>query len=118
CLAPGFRAGDVEQAILQTLSTADLPGGRKGFFHPDNFTFGDRLFVSQLYAAVMGVPGVESAQITRLARFKTARPDRDTATSLRQGSLAVGPDEIIRRDNDRNFREPGTRSVRQKGGST
>lgn len=115
CLLPGFLAGDVEQAILMALSNADLPGGRKGFFHPDNFTFGDRLSVSRLYAAVAAVPGVESAQITLLARFKATQPDRDTAVNLRQGYLAVGADEIVRLDNDRNFPQNGTLSVRTKG---
>src|SRR5262249_55335733 len=53
CLRPGFLPGDVQQAIQQALSNSDLPGGRRGFFHPDNFTFGDHLYVSRIYAAVM-----------------------------------------------------------------
>ncbi len=115
CLKPGFIAGDVQEAIEQALSTAELPGGKKGLFHPDNFSFGDFLYVSRIFAAVMAAPGVESAQITRLALLHAARPDRDTQRNLLQGYLAVGSDQIIRLDNDRNFPERGTLFIRAKG---
>jgi hypothetical protein len=115
CAAPGARPTDVQQAIQQALSNGQLPGGLKSFFHPDNFTFGDNLHVSKIYAAVMAVPGVESAQITRLARLHAAQPDNETVTNLSQGFLAVGPNQIIRLDNDRNFPQNGTLSVQPKG---
>jgi hypothetical protein len=115
CLRPGFLPGDVQQGVTRVLSNTDLGGGRKGFFHPDNFSFGDQLYVSRIFAAVMAVPGVESAQITRLARLHAARPERETARNLSQGFLAVGSDQIIRLDNDRNAPEQGTLSVQAKG---
>jgi Baseplate J-like protein len=114
CVARGGRASDIQQALQQTLSNGDLPGGRKGFFHPDNFSFGDHLYVSRIFAAVMAVVGVESAQITRLARLHAAEPERDTVTNLRQGLLAIGPGEIVRLDNDRNFPERGTLTIRPR----
>jgi hypothetical protein len=64
----------------------------------------------------MAVPGVDSAQITRLARLRAARPDLETAANLRRGALPIGPDQIIRLDNDRNFPENGALSIRPKGG--
>jgi hypothetical protein len=94
-----------------------LPSGSKGFFHPDSFTFGQDLFVSKIFAAVMAVPGVKSAQITRLARLHTAQPDSETNANLAQGFLGVGPDQIIRLDNDRNFPENGSLTVRPKRGA-
>lgn len=115
CLKPGFLPGDVQEAIELALSTSELPGGNQGLFHPDNFTFGEYLYVSRIFAAVMAVPGVESAQITRLAQLHAARPDRDTKRNLLQGFLAVGGDQIIRLDNDRNFPENGTLLIRAKG---
>ena len=107
CIATGFFVGNVEQGIQQVLSNRDLAGGGKGFFHPDNFSFGDDLYVSRLHAAVMSVAGVESARITRLARLHVSNPDADTRENLRQGFLAVGSNEIIQLDNDRNFPERG-----------
>jgi hypothetical protein len=115
CVAAGGRAADVQQALQQALSSGELGGGRRGFFHPDHFSFGDHLYVSRLFAVVMAVPGVASAQIVRLARLHAAEPDRDTAVNLRQGYLRVGPAEIVRLDNDRNFPEHGTLVVRPGG---
>jgi predicted phage baseplate assembly protein len=115
CVARGGRASDVQQALRLALSNGELGGGRTGFFHPDNFSFGDHLYLSALFAAVMAVPGVESAQIARLARLHAAEPDRDTATNLRQGFLRVGPGEIVRLDDDRNFPEHGTLVIRPRG---
>jgi hypothetical protein len=111
CVTQGSRSAAVEQQIELALSNSVLPGGAKGFFHPDNFSFGDSLYTSRLYAAVMTVPGVESARITRLARLHSAFPDNETQTNLRQGFLSAGPDQIIRLDNDRNFPENGVLTV-------
>lgn len=115
CLKPGFIPADVQQAIELALSSAELPGGNKGLFHPDNFSFGDFLYVSRIFAAVMTVPGVESAQINRLARLHATFPDRDTKRNLLQGFLTVGSDQIVRLDNDRNFPENGALFIRSKG---
>jgi hypothetical protein len=114
CVVLGFRSADVQQDLQQALSNADLPGGGQGFFHPNQFTFGDNLYVSKLYAAVMAIPGVESAQITRLARLHASQADVETANNLQLGLLAVGPDQIIRLDNDRNFPQNGTLSILSK----
>jgi predicted phage baseplate assembly protein len=115
CLKPGFIPANVQQAIELALSSGELPGGKKGLFHPDNFSFGDNLYVSRIFEAVMSVPGVESAQITRLSKLHAAFPDRDRDRNLQQGFLAVGADQIIRLDNDRNFPENGTLFVSAKG---
>lgn len=115
CTAAGFRPADVQLGILLALSNLDLPGGRKGFFHHGLFTFGNYVFVSRLYAAIMAVPGVESAQITRLARLHSPSPDTETSTNLAQGFLQVASDQIVRLDNDRNFPQNGTLSVVPKG---
>ncbi len=115
CIKPGFIPADVQEAIERALSISVLPDGSKGLFHPDNFSFGDYLYVSRVFKAVMAVAGVESATITRLARLHAARPDQDTKRNLQQGFLLVGGDQIIRLDNDRNFPENGTLFIRAKG---
>ena len=111
----GFFSATVEQGLLQVLSNGELPGGGKGFFHPDNFSFGDDLYVSRIYAAVMSVRGVESARIERLARLHAADSDADTQSNLTQGFLAVGTNEIVRLDNDRNFPENGVLTLQVLG---
>lgn len=115
CLKPGFLPADVQHAIEAALSSSDISSDTIGFFHPDNFGFGDKLYISRLFAAIMAVPGVESAQITRLARLHAAHPELETADNLAIGFLNVGSDQIIQLNNDHNFPERGTLVVRAKG---
>lgn len=115
-MAAGAQQSDVQQALLQAFSTGTLGDGSKGFFHPDNFSFGDNLYVSQIYAAAMAVPNVQSVTITRLARSHAAQPTQETNLNLSQGYLAVGSDQVIRLDNDRNFPEHGTLTINAAGG--
>lgn len=111
----GSSQSDVEQALLQVFSSGTLLNGSLGFFHPDNFTFGDNLFASKIYAAAMTVPGVQSVTIARLARSRAAQPEQETSLNLAQGFLQTGADEVIRLDNDRNFPENGTLAVTASG---
>jgi predicted phage baseplate assembly protein len=110
-IAPGSQSSGVQETLQQVLSNSLLPDGSKGFFHPDNFTFGQNLYISKIFAAMVGVPGVQSAQITRLAPLHSAQPDKETAANLAKGFLAAGADQIIRLDNDRNFPQNGTLTV-------
>ncbi len=102
CPADGVDPSSVQQQIELVLTS---------FFSPDNFSFGDSVYTSKLFAAIMGVAGVESARITRLARLHAADPDAETAVNLSRGYLAVGADQIVRMDNDRNFPENGALTV-------
>ena len=115
-VAAGAQRSDVQQALLLAFSAGTLADGSRGFFDPDNFTFGDKLYASRIYAAAMAVPGVESVTISRLARAHAAEPTRETNLNLSQGYLAVGADQVIRLDNDRNFPENGTLSISPTGG--
>jgi hypothetical protein len=115
CTLSGFRPADVQQSILEVLSNRKLAGGRTGFFHSSNFTFGDSIFVSRLYAAILAVAGVEWAQITRFARLHSPNPDAETSANLAQGFLQVASDQIIRLDNDRNFPQNGSLSILPRG---
>ena len=47
CVAPGFYRSIVKQALLERFSSVDLPSGARGFFHPDNFTFGQPVYLSR-----------------------------------------------------------------------
>ncbi|MCX6047073.1 MAG: putative baseplate assembly protein, partial [Chloroflexi bacterium] len=69
CVKPGYFASDVKQRLRQVFSSGNLTGGQRGFFHPDNFTFGQPLYVSQLYETALQVAGVDSMEIQKLQRF-------------------------------------------------
>jgi hypothetical protein len=115
CLAPGYLAADVEAQLLAVLSARTLPGGTTGLFHPDRFTFGQPLYVSDLVAAAMTVPGLAWVDVTGFARL--GDPAAATAANLAAGLIGVGAREVLRCDSDPNDPEAGRVDVVLGGGS-
>lgn len=111
CTSPDHFRADVLEALLVDLSSRPLPDGRRGFFHPDNFTFGEALYLSQLYAAIESVEGVDSAEVTIFQRLGKA-----TDNELEQGYIPMGRLEIARLDNDPNFPDNGILRLNMMGG--
>jgi predicted phage baseplate assembly protein len=111
CVCPDHFRAAVRAAVLERLSTRARPGGRPGFFHPDNFSFGDPVHLSALYAAVMEIEGVTSVTATVFQR--RGRPD---PAPLADGVLPMDRLEIARLDNDPNFVERGTLVLDLGGG--
>jgi len=111
CVKAHYLRGHVRAALLATLSARDLANGRRGFFHPDRLTFGEGVALSALVAAAQVVQGVEYVTVTRLQR----RYD-GTDVALREGLLALGPDEVARLDNDPIRPENGVLKLIMKGG--
>lgn len=124
CVKPHYFRSNVKQALLETFSNRDLPDGRRGFFHPDNFTFGQPVYLSQLVAAAMQVPGVEwvdtddtppeNGAPPKKIRFK--RLEQDPHGELANGLIAFDRLEIARLDNDPNAPEQGRIDFEMKGG--
>jgi Baseplate J-like protein len=111
CVKPGYYRSEVKKALLEVFSNRDSVRLGRGFFHPDNFTFGQSVYVSQLYAAAMQVTGVQSVDITTFKRFGKA-----TNNELDYAVLTTGRLEIVRLDNDPNFPENGLLELVMKGG--
>jgi hypothetical protein len=114
CVLPHYARGHVKAELLKILGSDQLEGGKRGFFHPDNLTFGDSVYVSQLVAAAMAVEGVETVRITRLERLDT--PAASSSDPLVTGVLPLGPMEIAQLDNDPSFPENGVLTLTLKGG--
>src|SRR6185436_1383731 len=51
CVADDYFRADVKRALLEVFSNRLLADGRRGLFHPDNFSFGQTVWLSPLYAA-------------------------------------------------------------------
>ena len=49
CVAPNYFRDIVKRELMELFSNSDLPDGRTGFFHPDNFTFGQPVYLSKVY---------------------------------------------------------------------
>jgi hypothetical protein len=95
CIAPGYLRADVARELLERFSNRLLAEGSKGFFHPDNFSFGDSLYLSRIVREAKQVAGVENVQVTRFGRRgETGRG------SLEAGLIEFAPLEIARLDND------------------
>jgi hypothetical protein len=88
-----------------------LLDGRVGFFHPDQWTFGQPVYLSHLYERAMTVAGVDAVSIDTFKRWARA-----AATELEDGVLTMGAQEIARLDNDRSLRENGLIDFTMDGG--
>ncbi len=111
CAAPDHFRAAIRQAVLLRLSAGTLPGGARGFFHPDNFSFGEPVYLSAIQAAVMEIPGVTSVEAR--AFHRRGRPE---TVPIEDGVLPIGRLEIARLDNDPNYPEHGTLTLETGGG--
>ena len=111
CVDPEHFRGDVHTALTEVLSSGTLRNGNPALFHPDNFTFGETVYLSPIYAAAQAVDGVESVHISKFQRQGV-----DDLLPLEQGRLDLERLEIARLDNDRNFPERGILKLKIGGG--
>jgi hypothetical protein len=102
CIKPGYFFEDVSEALLDVFSNRTLPDGRRGIFHPDNFSFGQPVYSSSIFAAAQQVAGVGSVALT-----KFQRQGIDSDVAVNSGKLDIGRLEIARLDNDPDFPEHG-----------
>jgi Baseplate J-like protein len=68
---PARAARAVQAALEAALGDGVAADGTPAFFHPDQFGFGDPVYLSPLLAAAMAVPGVRDV---RALRFRRAGP--------------------------------------------
>jgi hypothetical protein len=103
CLASDYLWGNVEKALLDVFSNRILPNGERGFFHPDNFTFGQIVYLSRVIEVALKVPGVSFARVKVFNRY-----GKQPNGEIQEGKIEVAPSEIVRLDNDFNFPENGS----------
>jgi predicted phage baseplate assembly protein len=111
CVKPGYFRSNVKQSLLESFSSYDLFNGTRGFFHPDNFTFGQAVYLSTIYKRAMDVQGVASVEIIEFKRW-AKKPNME----IDDGYIQPSELEIIRLDNDPNFPENGKIDFKMFGG--
>jgi hypothetical protein len=111
CVKPDYFRSEVLRAVRAELGAGVLPDGRLAVFHPDNFSFGEAVYLSRIVAAAQAVEGVEAVWAQKFARM--AAPD---AASLESGVIPIGRLEIAQLANDPNFRERGRLTLEAGGG--
>lgn len=109
CAAPDALADKVAQALAARFSAGLAEDGRRGFFHPDNVSFGSRIYLSHIYRAALEVPGVADIRVTAFGR--AGQPDASDA-----GVLEFGPREIPVLSNDPNRPGEGRLTIQTGGG--
>ncbi len=118
CVKPGYFRSQVKQALLETFSRYDLANSRRGFFHPDNFTFDQSVYLSQIIATAMDVPGIKWVNLNDNSgsphRFK--RWGRLANNEITQGQIEINRLEIAQLDNDPNQPEKGKIEFLMEGG--
>jgi hypothetical protein len=118
CILPHVLRGDVQARLRNVFSDRPLPDGGRGFFHPDNLTFGAGIFLSRIIAAARAVAGIMEVQAVRLARYRFGSPAADgTLKELPLGGvLRLAPFEIAQLDSDPTFPENGRLTLLMRGG--
>jgi hypothetical protein len=121
CVEPGYFRTQVKQRLLEVFSNQDLHDGTRGFFHPDLFTFGQPLYLSQIYQTAMAVDGVAWVEVTTFQRWSKApnlRLENGVLVNqdIANGALTAGRLEVLRLDNDPNFPENGRMDFEMVGG--
>ena len=111
CVKPDFFRGEVLQAVREVLGTRLLPDGRRGAFHPDNFTFAQPVYASRIVAAAQSVEGVESVQLEKFQRLAAPEP-----ATLESGVIPIGRLEIAQLENNPNYRDRGRLTLTAGGG--
>ncbi|MBK8096622.1 MAG: putative baseplate assembly protein [Planctomycetes bacterium] len=109
CVRPDHFRAEVARALTVALGTGMSTAGR-GFFHPDEFTFGQPVYPSRIHQRASSVPGVASVEIRALGRLG------GTPTNGNDGVFRPAAHEIVRLDNDPSFPERGSLSLDLRGG--
>jgi len=118
CVLPGYYRSQVKQDLLNVFSSRLLPDGRRGFFHPDNFTFSQPVYLSQMIALAMQVPGVQWVDAEDVPgkpnRFR--RWGQPAQGEFAAGFIPIQRLEIARLDNDPSLPENGKLDFFMEGG--
>jgi predicted phage baseplate assembly protein len=109
CVMPEVWPQDLRFVIEQEFSTGYTHDGRLAFFHPDEWTFGQALYASEIFGRLQAIPGVEHVIQVTMKRWNSASP----ATAE---LVAVRSNEIILVNSDPDRMEEGFIDFELKGG--
>lgn len=114
CVSQQHYPANVLKRLQKAFSNGVTECGTKGFFHPDNLSFGDTIAASHLVSVAQGIEGVDGVTVQQLERWKPSVSS--TTDSGGEKRVSMGPLEMPRVDNDPNFPEFGIIDFDPKGG--
>ena len=115
CVHPDYWPEDLAYELELEFSDGYTSDGRTGFFHPDNWTFGQPLHASQIIGRALSVKGAERVLLLSIRRWYsttghytntiTINPDDLEINEI--DTLEVKPYEVIQVANDPNHLQKG-----------
>jgi hypothetical protein len=109
CIGDRYWPEDVRPLIEQEFTTGYTADGRRGLFHPDEWTFGQELHASQIDGRLQAIDGVEHPVSVSMKRWDEAGSGSESIVGLR-------PNEIIEVQSDPDHMELGTIFFDLRGG--
>ena len=106
---PDYWREDIKEVLEMEFSDGYTPDGRKGFFHPDRWTFGQELRDSQILGRVHGIDGIDHVNSLSMKRWNEATPGNNDRIEVRTN-------EIILVKNDPDHMEEGIIRFELTGG--
>jgi hypothetical protein len=111
CADDAYWPEDLQFVLEQEFSDGWTPDGRRGFFHPDEWTFGEALHRSALAGRVHRVAGIAHIVSITMKRFNAPTPGTPNPEALEMHF-----DEIVQVANDPDHLERGFIRFEVKGG--
>jgi len=127
CIHSDYWPEDIKDILEQEFSDGFTPDGRMGFFHPDQWTFGQELRASRIIGRVQSVKGVDHVRGVSMKRwnevtlgaYKPTKEGYRCLSAVEPGMnnvIEVGSNEIIQVKNDPDHMEKGFIFFDVKGG--
>jgi len=88
CADPGYWPEDLANVLEAEFSDSYTPDGRRGFFHPDEWTFGQPLYASQIQGRALAVEGVERVLKVSIRRW-------DGVIGPNSGVVVIQPEDLL-----------------------
>lgn len=110
----GFLKGEIREELLTIFSTGILADGTRGFFHPDNLTFGSSIYLSRMVAAAKKVSGVANVEVLQMRR--TSEGPAESQQHKDDGVLTLKEFEIPLITNHPHRPHEGSFVIRMRGG--
>ena len=111
CAGEAYWREDIRFVLEQEFSDGWTSDGRRGFFHPDEWSFGQDLHRSAIEGRIHRVAGVEHVVRITMKRFSAPQPGVPGAEVLE-----IGFDEVVLLANDPDHLERGLIRFEVQGG--
>ena len=111
CAGEAYWREDLRFVLEQEFSDGWTSDGRRGFFHPDEWTFGQDLHRSAIEGRIQRIAGIEHVVRIAMKRFSASLPGVPGAEVLQ-----IGFDEVVLLANDPDHLERGLIRFDVQGG--